>query len=98
MTPVDVSTLPPVTLTSLTLGELDYFEKRSGISLSSFGEPGTPMVGPLKVLVGLALYRTGAYPTPEAAQAAAEDVPMDQATRLIRTPDQADKEDAAGEA
>ena len=75
MTPtVDVSTLPPVTLTSLTLGELDYFEKRSGISLSSFGEPGTPMAGPLKVLVGLALYRTGAYPTPEAAQAAAEDV------------------------
>lgn len=86
---VDTSTLDPVDISSLTLGELAYFERRSGISLASFGEDGTPVAGPLMVLVGIALFRTGAYPTPEAAQKAAEDVPMNEAERLILIKDKA---------
>lgn len=83
--PVDATTLQPISLDQLTLGELAYFERRSGISLTQFGDDDSPMAGPLCVLVGIALFRTGAYPTPEAAQEAAQDVPLTEAQRLIST-------------
>lgn len=84
--PVDTTTLQPVSLDQLTLGELAYFERRAGISLAQFGDEGAPIAGPLCVLVGIALFRTGTYPTPEAAQEAAQDVPLTEAQRLISMP------------
>nr|WP_300339915.1 hypothetical protein [Actinomyces sp.] len=94
-TPVlpDLTDVTPVRVNDLTLGEIAYFERRSGTSLASFGQDGEPMAAPLMVLAGVVLARTHQYPTWEAAQEAAEHLTIDQAMALIVT----DEEDPAGE-
>lgn len=82
-TVTDISDIDPISLSGLTLGELDFFERRAGISIADLGEDGKPLAGPLMVLVGIVLFRSGKYATPSEAQDAAQGVPMDLAQRLI---------------
>lgn len=92
---VDITGIPPLDITTLTLGELDYFEKRTGTTFADFGSDGTPLAGPMCVMAGLALARSGLYATRAEAMTAAEDLTLDQAATLIHTPtpDQAADQD-----
>lgn len=81
----DLSTVTPIRIQDLTLGELAYFERRSGMSLAAFGEGDSPLAGPLMVLAGIALARASQYPSWEAAQEAAEELTLTQAQALIKT-------------
>ena len=86
----DLTDVTPVRISELTLGELAYFERRSGTSLASFGQAGEPLAAPLMVLAGILLARVHQYPTWEAAQEAAEHLTIEQAQALIVTDDEDD--------
>lgn len=91
---VDLAGIEPIDIRALTLGEVAYVERRTGVPLTEFGQPGSPMAAPLAAMAGVLLYRTGRWATPEAAQDAAESLTLEQAQTLILTESE---DDPAGE-
>jgi hypothetical protein len=71
-------------LDGLTLGDLEYYENKTGQPITAFDAEGTALARPMITMCALMLYRSGAHPTRDDAYAAASDLTMEEATRLIK--------------
>ena len=71
-------------LDGLTLGDLEYYEKKTGQPITAFDAEGAALARPMIAMCALMLYRSGAHPTRDDAYAAAADLTMEEATRLIK--------------
>ncbi|MFC2777719.1 MAG: hypothetical protein ACFN4K_06545 [Pauljensenia sp.] len=82
-------------MNALTLGDLDYYERKTGQPITSFDpEAGGKLAAPMIAMCALMMYRKGGYATRDDAYTAAADLTMDEATRLVGD---ANTDAAAGE-
>lgn len=71
-------------MTSMTLGDLDYYERKTGQPITSFDpDAGGALASPMIAMCAIMLYRRGGYQTRDDAYTAATDLTMDEATRLV---------------
>lgn len=71
-------------MNALTLGDLDYYERKTGQPITSFDpEAGGKLAAPMIAMCALMMYRKGGYATRDDAYTAAADLTMDEATRLV---------------
>ncbi len=71
-------------MNSMTLGDLDYYERKTGQPITSFDpEAGGALAAPMIAMCAIMLYRRGGYQTRDDAYTAATDLTMDEATRLV---------------
>ena len=71
-------------MNSMTLGDLDYYERKTGQPITSFDpEAGGALAVPMIAMCAIMLYRRGGYTTRDDAYTAATDLTMDEATRLV---------------
>lgn len=78
---------------TMTLGDLDFFEKETGTPFTSFGEEGQPMAEAMIVLAGLTMYKAGEFANRREAVTAARDLTLDE----IKTRFNFDIEEEGGE-
>ena len=70
-------------MNALTLGDLDYYERKTGQPITSFDpEAGGALAAPMIAMCALMMYRKGGFATRDDAYTAAADLTMDEATRL----------------
>lgn len=82
-------------MNALTLGDLDYYERKTGQPITSFDpEAGGALAAPMIAMCALMMYRKGGFATRDDAYTAAADLTMDEATRLVGD---ANTDAAAGE-
>lgn len=82
-------------MNALTLGDLDYYERKTGQPITSFDpEAGGKLAAPMIAMCALMMYRKGGYATRDDAYTAAADLTMDEATSLVGG---ANNDAAAGE-
>ena len=82
-------------MNALTLGDLDYYERKTGQPITSFDpEAGGKLAAPMIAMCALMMYRKGGFATRDDAYTAATDLTMDEATRLVGD---ANTDAAAGE-
>ncbi|MBF0967581.1 MAG: hypothetical protein HXK09_10730 [Actinomyces bouchesdurhonensis] len=71
-------------MNSLTLGDLEYYERKTGQPITSFdSEAGGALAPPMIAMCALMLYRGGGFATRDDAYTAATDLTMDEATALV---------------
>ena len=71
-------------MNAMTLGDLDYYERKTGQPITSFDpEAGGARAPPQIAKCAIMLYRRGGYQTRDDAYTAATDLTMDEATRLV---------------
>lgn len=71
-------------MNSLTLGDLEYYERKTGQPITSFDpDAGGMLATPMIAMCALMLYRRGGYQTRDDAYTAATDLTMDEATALV---------------
>lgn len=71
-------------MNALTLGDLDYYERKTGQPITSFDpEAGGKLAAPMIAMCALMMYRKGGYATRDDAYTAAADLTMDEATSLV---------------
>ena len=71
-------------MNAMTLGDLDYYERKTGQPITSFDpEAGGKLAAPMTAMCAIMLYRRGGYQTRDDAFTAATDLTMDEATRLV---------------
>lgn len=71
-------------MNALTLGDLDYYERKTGQPITSFDpEAGGKLAAPMIAMCALMMYRKGGFATRDDAYTAAADLTMDEATRLV---------------
>jgi|GEM_PF-1883960 len=71
-------------MNALTLGDLDYYERKTGQPITSFDpEAGGALAAPMIAMCALMMYRKGSFATRDDAYTAATDLTMDEATRLV---------------
>lgn len=71
-------------MNAMTLGDLDYYERKTGQPITSFDpEAGGALAAPMIAMCAIMLYRGGGYQTRDDAYTAATDLTMDEATRLV---------------
>lgn len=71
-------------MNAMTLGDLDYYERKTGQPITSFDpEAGGALAAPMIAMCAIMLYRRGGYTTRDDAYTAATDLTMDEATRLV---------------
>lgn len=83
MTTIDLSTIKPVPMSRLTLGEIGTFERRTGISFSSMGDDDVPMAVAMAGIAGLVIHRS--HPEWSIAECfeAADTLTLEEASRII---------------
>lgn len=71
-------------MNSLTLGDLEYYERKTGQPITSFDpDAGGALATPMIAMCSIMLYRRGGYQTRDDAYTAATDLTMDEATSLV---------------
>ena len=71
-------------LQSMTLGDLDYYERKTGQPITAFDpEAGGMLAGPMIAMCAIMLYRRGGHATRDDAYAAAGDLTMAEAAALV---------------
>lgn len=71
-------------MNSLTLGDLEYYERKTGQPITSFDpEAGGMLATPMIAMCSIMLYRRGGYQSRDDAYTAATDLTMDEATALV---------------
>lgn len=73
-------------MNSLTLGDLEYYERKTGEPITSFDpEAGGRLARPMIAMCAVLLFRRGGYQTRDDAYTAAADLTMEDATALVST-------------
>lgn len=73
-------------MNSLTLGDLEYYERKTGEPITSFDpEAGGKLASPMIAMCAVLLFRRGGYQTRDDAYTAAADLTMEDATALVST-------------
>lgn len=76
---------------SLTLGDLEYYEKRTGQPITSFDpDAGGALATPMIAMCSVMLYRGGGYQSRDDAYSAATELTMEEATALVSNAKDAD--------
>lgn len=71
-------------MNSLTLGDLEYYERKTGQPITSFDpDAGGMLATPMIAMCSIMLYRRGGFATRDDAYTAATDLTMDEATSLV---------------
>ena len=71
-------------MNSLTLGDLEYYERKTGQPITSFDpDAGGMLATPMIAMCSIMLYRRGGFATRDDAYTAATDLTMDEATALV---------------
>lgn len=73
-------------MNSLTLGDLEYYERKTGQPITSFDpDAGGALATPMIAMCAVLLFRRGGYQTRDDAYTAAADLTMEDATALVST-------------
>lgn len=73
-------------MNALTLGDLEYYERKTGEPITSFDpEAGGRLAQPMIAMCAVLLFRRGGYQTRDDAYTAAADLTMEDATALVST-------------
>lgn len=73
-------------MNSLTLGDLEYYERKTGEPITSFDpEAGGKLASPMIAMCAVLLFRRGGYQTRDDAYTAAAELTMEDATALVST-------------
>ena len=73
-------------MNALTLGDLEYYERKTGEPITSFDpEAGGKLASPMIAMCAVLLFRRGGYQTRDDAYTAAADLTMEDATALVST-------------
>ena len=73
-------------MNALTLGDLEYYERKTGEPITSFDpEAGGKLASPMIAMCAVLLFRRGGYPTRDDAYTAASELTMEDATALVST-------------
>lgn len=73
-------------MNSLTLGDLEYYERKTGQPITSFDpDAGGALAAPMIAMCAVLLFRRGGYQTRDDAYTAAADLTMEDATALVST-------------
>lgn len=73
-------------MNALTLGDLEYYERKTGEPITSFDpEAGGKLASPMIAMCAVLLFRRGGYQTRDDAYTAATDLTMEDATALVST-------------
>lgn len=73
-------------MNALTLGDLEYYERKTGEPITSFDpEAGGKLAMPMIAMCAVLLFRRGGYQTRDDAYNAATDLTMEDATALVST-------------
>nr|DAF88815.1 MAG TPA: hypothetical protein [Siphoviridae sp. ctcRb7] len=73
-------------MNSLTLGDLEYYERKTGEPITSFDpDAGGKLASPMIAMCAVLLFRRGGYQTRDDAYTAAADLTMEDATALVST-------------
>ena len=71
-------------MNALTLGDLEYYERKTGQPITSFDpDAGGMLATPMIAMCAIMLYRGGGYQTRDDAYTAATDLTMDESTALV---------------
>jgi hypothetical protein len=75
-------------MNALTLGDLEYYERKTGEPITSFDpEAGGKLASPMIAMCAVILFRRGGYQTRDDAYTAAAELTMEDATALVSTQD-----------
>lgn len=75
-------------MNALTLGDLEYYERKTGEPITCFDpEAGGMLALPMIAMCAVLLFRRGGYPTRDDAYTAAAELTMEDATALVSTHD-----------
>ncbi len=73
-------------MNALTLGDLEYYERKTGEPITSFDpEAGGKLASPMIAMCAVLLFRRGGYQTRDDAYTAATELTMEDATALVST-------------
>lgn len=73
-------------MNALTLGDLEYYERKTGEPITSFDpEAGGKLASPMIAMCAVLLFRRGGYQTRDDAYTAAADLTMEDAIDLVST-------------
>lgn len=73
-------------MNALTLGDLEYYERKTGEPITSFDpEAGGKLASPMIAMCAVILFRRGGYQTRDDAYTAAAELTMEDATALVST-------------
>ena len=71
-------------MNALTLGDLEYYERKTGEPITSFDpEAGGKLASPMIAMCAVLLFRRGGYQTRDDAYTAAAELTMEDATALV---------------
>lgn len=71
--------------TSLTVGDIEFFEHTTGTTFTALDEDNQPMGATLAALAGIGLYRAGRAPDRQTGVDMARDMPMMEAIDLMKS-------------
>ena len=73
-------------MNALTLGDLEYYERKTGEPITSFDpEAGGKLASPMIAMCAVLLFRRGGYQTRDDTYTAAAELTMEDATALVST-------------